>query len=68
MSRDGVEDACNAAEEVKAPASTVTFSTHADYNGLYRPQVHFSVPQGFMNDPNGMHYDKKRGIYHYYYQ
>jgi beta-fructofuranosidase len=37
------------------------------YGGAYRPQVHFSPPQGFMNDPNGMFVDEK-GTYHLYYQ
>lgn len=39
-----------------------------NYTGGLRPQVHFSPPQGFMNDPNGMFYDEKNGIYHLYYQ
>ena len=25
-----------------------------NYTGSYRPQVHYSPPQNFMNDPNGM--------------
>lgn len=33
-----------------------------------RPQVHFSPQEGFMNDPNGLFFDEKRSIYHYYYQ
>lgn len=40
----------------------------ANYSAPLRPQVHFSPPHGFMNDPNGLHYDSKRGVYHYYYQ
>lgn len=39
-----------------------------NYTGGLRPQVHFSPPQGFMNDPNGMFYDEKNEIYHLYYQ
>ncbi|MBE3044811.1 hypothetical protein IMZ48_20080 [Candidatus Bathyarchaeota archaeon] len=40
----------------------------ADYSGPLRPQVHFSPPEAFMNDPNGMFYDSKKEIYHLYYQ
>jgi beta-fructofuranosidase len=38
-----------------------------NYNGALRPQVHFSPPKGFMNDPNGMFVDEN-GTYHLYYQ
>lgn len=38
-----------------------------DYGGQYRPQVHYSPPQHFMNDPNGMFKDED-GIWHLYYQ
>lgn len=38
-----------------------------DYCGKYRPQVHYSPPKGFMNDPNGCHRDQD-GTYHLYYQ
>ncbi|KAI1355865.1 glycosyl hydrolase [Xylaria sp. FL0043] len=37
------------------------------YTGPLRPQVHFSPPQGFMNDPNGMFLDAN-GTWHLYYQ
>ncbi|KAI0407439.1 glycosyl hydrolase [Xylaria palmicola] len=37
------------------------------YTGPLRPQVHFSPPQGFMNDPNGMFVDAN-GTWHLYYQ
>lgn len=40
----------------------------ANYSGPLRPQVQFTPPKGFMNDPNGLFYDAKRSIYHYYYQ
>jgi sucrose-6-phosphate hydrolase SacC (GH32 family) len=36
------------------------------YFERYRPQYHFSPPQNFMNDPNGLVYF--RGTYHLYYQ
>lgn len=40
----------------------------ADYSGALRPQVHFSPPKDFMNDPNGLFFDDRKGIYHLYYQ
>ncbi|BAE62112.1 unnamed protein product [Aspergillus oryzae RIB40] len=40
----------------------------ASYSGDLRPQTHFSPPSNFMNDPNGLFYDSKRGVYHLYYQ
>ncbi|KAB2578218.1 Invertase precursor [Lasiodiplodia theobromae] len=38
-----------------------------DYSGALRPQVHFSPPQKFMNDPNGCFLDAN-GTWHLYYQ
>lgn len=38
-----------------------------NYTGALRPQIHFSPPQGFMNDPNGMFLDPT-GVWHLYYQ
>lgn len=38
-----------------------------NYTGAYRPRVHFSPPQDFMNDPNGMFVDAN-GTWHLYYQ
>lgn len=38
-----------------------------NYTGPLRPQVHFSPPEHFMNDPNGMFVDAN-GTYHLYYQ
>lgn len=38
-----------------------------NYTGALRPQIHFSPPQNFMNDPNGCHRDGN-GTYHLYYQ
>ena len=36
------------------------------YQETFRPQYHYSPPCGWMNDPNGMVYDK--GQYHLFYQ
>lgn len=38
-----------------------------NYSGALRPQVHFSPPRNFMNDPNGMFVDAN-GTWHLYYQ
>ena len=38
-----------------------------NYNGPLRPQIHYSPPQGFMNDPNGCHRGAD-GTWHLYYQ
>lgn len=42
-------------------------AVEGDYSGIWRPQIHFSPPRGFMNDPNGMFLDGT-GVYHLYYQ
>ena len=36
------------------------------YKEAYRPQFHFSPPEMWMNDPNGLVYNK--GLYHLFYQ
>lgn len=36
------------------------------YNELYRGQYHYSVKDGWANDPNGLVYYK--GVYHFFYQ
>ena len=54
------------------PEMTLTFeeADTMDLDGLwqenYRPQVHFTVKNGWNNDPNGMIYQD--GIYHMFYQ
>ncbi|PFH58935.1 hypothetical protein XA68_13024 [Ophiocordyceps unilateralis] len=37
------------------------------YSGPYRPQVHYSPPRNFMNDPNGL-FRAADGTWHLYYQ
>ncbi|KAL1942986.1 hypothetical protein VTO73DRAFT_4657 [Trametes versicolor] len=55
------------AQDTTVPAVPTGTPIAGDYNGAYRPQVHFSPPQHFMNDPNGMFLDAN-GTYHLYYQ
>lgn len=61
---------------VSASATTSSYSETAvptgkpipgNYTGPLRPQIHFSPPKGFMNDPNGMFVDAN-GTWHLYYQ
>lgn len=47
--------------------AAATSSTNGNYSGALRPQIHYSPPKGFMNDPNGLHRDAK-GLWHLYYQ
>ncbi|KAK1149091.1 Invertase [Aspergillus melleus] len=49
-------------------SSLLGIARAADYSGSLRPQVHFSPPSNFMNDPNGLFFDSQRGTYHLYYQ
>lgn len=38
------------------------------YDDSYRPSFHKSVEFGFINDPNGLVYDKDTDLYHMFYQ
>jgi len=50
-----------------APGVPTDAPIPGNYTGAYRPRVHFSPPQDFMNDPNGMFVDAN-GTWHLYYQ
>jgi fructan beta-fructosidase len=47
-------------------SQTIKPSVKEDYSELHRPQFHFSPPQNWMNDPNGMFYYQEE--YHLFYQ
>ncbi|MFT9137671.1 MAG: GH32 C-terminal domain-containing protein [Liquorilactobacillus satsumensis] len=40
----------------------------AQYDEEYRNQFHYSPAKNWMNDPNGLFYDKETGLYNLYYQ
>jgi beta-fructofuranosidase len=51
--------------EFTAPGKlTTAFSNHS----ISRPQFHFTPDYGWMNDPNGLWYDKENKMYHLYFQ
>jgi len=47
-------------------ASTAAMAQKPAYKEQHRPQIHFSPPAHWMNDPNGLLYYK--GTYHLFYQ
>ncbi|KAL8806694.1 MAG: hypothetical protein Q9182_001222, partial [Xanthomendoza sp. 2 TL-2023] len=57
----------NATSSYVEPSVPTGTPVPGDYSGALRPQIHYSPPKGFMNDPNGMFLDPE-GIYHLYYQ
>lgn len=60
----GTEETSSTSSQSNVPTGT---PIPGKYDGPLRPQVHFSPPEGFMNDPNGMFVDVD-GVYHLYYQ
>ncbi|KAI9724812.1 MAG: hypothetical protein M1812_000088 [Candelaria pacifica] len=60
--------ACTSAQSQDFDAGVPTgVPVEGNYTGSLRPQIHFSPPQYFMNDPNGM-FRAADGTYHLYYQ
>ncbi|KAL8839709.1 MAG: hypothetical protein Q9176_004316 [Flavoplaca citrina] len=57
----------NATSQYVDPSVPTGTPVSGDYTGALRPQIHYSPPTGFMNDPNGMFLDAE-GVYHLYYQ
>ncbi|QUC15949.1 uncharacterized protein UV8b_00190 [Ustilaginoidea virens] len=62
QSQNGPTNAPQVEPDVPSKAPLV-----GDYRGQYRPQVHFSAPKHFLNDPNGLFRDGN-GTWHMYYQ
>lgn len=60
----GLPPTVSTSTSIEVPTGTPVIG---DYDGAYRPQVHYSPPQHFMNDPNGMFVDSN-GTWHLYYQ
>ncbi|TDZ36064.1 Invertase [Colletotrichum trifolii] len=52
--------------ESSAHTASMTTTT-ADRSGRWRPQIHFSPPANWLNDPNGLFIDSD-GVWHMYYQ
>jgi len=47
-------------------SNLIAQTSNRPFDQIHRPQFHFSPPAYWMNDPNGMVYNK--GVYHMFYQ
>ncbi len=59
-------NSCKKASEVTETPRKEVKAKISSYKEKFRPQFHFSPPEKWMNDPNGLVYHK--GIYHLFYQ
>lgn len=70
-----VAASCSSFNTITSSSTSTTFDSgvptsvavSGDYTGALRPQIHFSPPKQFMNDPNGCFLDAN-GTWHLYYQ
>ena len=50
------------------PVIASFIDTGKDTSAYNRPLIHLTPNVGWLNDPNGLFYDKKTSVWHAYYQ